>query len=120
VRRQEHQEQGPAFASKDGASLYTWYEREILDRFQLIQREEPDIIPPEIQVLEEYGISRSFRRGATSEARARGINPADIDLTNRWRTFEEAKGGQPRMSMWDHYSDIRLLVPALLKFSEGL
>jgi hypothetical protein len=120
VRKQEHRDRGPAFGSRDGNNLYSWYEREILDRFLRIQLQDPDIIPAEVQVLEEYGLSRSFRRGATSEARARGIDPTDIDLTNRWRTFEEAKGRRPRMTMRDHYSDIRLLVPALIKFSEGL
>ncbi len=120
VRKQERRERGPAFGSREGANLYSFYEREILDRFLRIQVQEPEIISPEVQVLEEYGLSRSFRRGATSEARARGIDPADIDLTNRWRTFEEAKGRRPRMTMRDHYSDIRLLLPVLIKFSEGL
>ena len=71
-------------------------------------------------MLEEYGLSRSFRRGATSEARARGVKAEDVDLSNRWRNFESAKGHRPRLAMRDHYSDIRLLIPALLRFSEGL
>jgi hypothetical protein len=78
------------------------------------------LIAEDVQVLEEYGLSRSFRRGATSEARARGIDRDDVDLTNRWRSFEGAKGKRPRMAMRDHYSDIRLLIPALIRFSEGL
>jgi hypothetical protein len=42
-----------------------------------------------------------FRRGATSEARARGTDKDDVDLANRWRTFEGAKGKRPRMAMRD-------------------
>ncbi len=120
VRAQEQRVRGPAFSARDGTSLYAWYERELLDRITVVQQREPDLVEVDVVVSEEYGISRSFRRGATSEARARGVDPADIDLTNRWRNFEEAKGRRPRMAMRDHYSDIRLLVPALIKFSEGL
>jgi hypothetical protein len=121
VRSQEKKTHGPAFSDKQGnmASSYL-YEREILERFQNIQEQRPDLIPREVNVLEEYGLSRSFRRGATSEARARWVKAEDVDLSNRWRNFESAKGHRPRLAMRDHYSDIRLLIPALLRFSEGL
>lgn len=51
---------------------------------------------------------------------SRGVASEDIDLTNRWRNFEAAKGHRPCLNMQDHYSDIRLLIPALLIFSENL
>ncbi len=108
----EGRTRGGTFTEQDGSVRYTWYEREILDRFQTIQQRHPDIIPADVQVLEEYGLSRSFCRGATSEARARGTNAADIDVANRWRAFEEAKGHRPRLAMRDHYADISLLIPA--------
>jgi len=111
---------GAAFVAPRGEPSYQWFEREILERLQGIQQSFPDLIAEDVQVLEEYGLSRSFRRGATSEARARGIDRDDVDLTNRWRSFEGAKGKRPRMAMRDHYSDIRLLIPALIRFSEGL
>jgi len=60
---------GPAFAKARTGTIPTeWYERVILEHFQSIQQRRSDIIPAEVQVLEEYGLSRSFRRGATSEA----------------------------------------------------
>jgi hypothetical protein len=71
-----------------------------------------------VQSLRSVG--QSFRRGATSEARARGVRAEDVGLANRWHNFESAKGHRPQLAMRDHYSDIRLLIPALLKFSEGL
>jgi hypothetical protein len=117
---QEGRCQGPAFVAPKGDNSYHWFEREILERLHGIQQAYPDLIPEDVQVLEDFGLSRSFRRGATSEARARGIDRDDVDLTNRWRTFEGAKGKRPRMAMRDHYSDIRLLIPALIRFSEGL
>lgn len=121
VHQRDRRFNGPAFCDVLGqVASSPLYEREILERFQMIQERHPEIISRDVQVLEEYGLSRSFRRGATSEARARGVDPDDIDLTNRWRNFESARGRRPRMSMRDHYSDIRLLIPALVRFSQSL
>jgi hypothetical protein len=121
VRLVEGRTNGPAFGFEGKHSLGSGkYEQEILERLQSIQSTRPDLISADTQVLEDYGLSRSFRRGATSEARARGVTGEDIDLANRWRNFEGAKGRRPRLAMKDHYSDIRLLIPALLKFSEKL
>jgi len=93
VRQAGRHVHGPAFADpRTGNVPVDWYGREILERFQHIQSWRPDLIPADVQVLEEYGLSRSFRHGATSEARARGTDKDDIDLTNCWRTFEGAKG----------------------------
>jgi hypothetical protein len=112
---------GPAFSKIAGRILDSrWVEIELQDRFARIQQENPDIIAPDIQVYEEYGISWSFRRGATTEARNQKVSDPDIDLMNRWRNFEAARGKRPRMRMQDHHSDIKQLVPSLLRFSKAL
>jgi hypothetical protein len=112
---------GPAFCTARGTPLVSAdIELELLDRLQRIQDLHPTLIPANVLVHDSYGISRSFRRGATLEARARGVSPEDIDLINQWRSFEHARGRRPRLAMRDHYSDIRLLIPALLRFSEAL
>jgi len=54
-------------------------------------------------ILEDYGWSWSFHWGATLEARARGTDPVNVDVTNRWRSFEGAMGHCPRLAMRDHY-----------------
>ena len=90
--------QGPAFCTRSGTpACIADYELEILDRLHLIQQRQPDLIPPDVQIFEEYGLSRSFRRGSTSEARSRNVQENDINLINRWRTFETAKGLHPRL-----------------------
>jgi hypothetical protein len=112
---------GPVFADNKGKRIdSTWLEVEILDRFALIQQRHPKIIPMDVHVYEEYGISRSFRRGATTEARNKRVSEEDINLMNRWRNFESAKGKRPRMRMQDHYSDISHSIPSLLRFSKAL
>lgn len=112
---------GPAFADNKGKRIdSTWLEVEILDRFVLIQQRHPKIIPMDVHVYEEYGISRSFRQGATTEVRNKWVSEKDINLMNRWRNFESAKGKRPRMDMQDHYSDILQSIPSLLWFSKAL
>ena len=55
----------------------------------------------DVNVSEEYGVSRSFRRGATAEARNRKVAENEIDAVNRWRNVENAKGRRPRLKMQD-------------------
>ena len=43
-----------------------------------------------MNVYEEYGLSRSFRRGSNSEALNRGVKELVIDRNNRWRKEERA------------------------------
>jgi len=54
------------------------------------------------------------------EARAGGVSLEDINLINRWHTLEHAWRRRPRLAVRDHYSDIHLLIPALLRFSQAL
>jgi len=111
----------PAFSDDRGNVIDPrWVEMEILDRFRAIQEKDSAIIKSDVQVYEEYGISRSFRRGATTEARNQKVSDSDINLMNRWRNFEKAGGKRPRMRMQDHYSDTALLIPSLLCFSQAL
>jgi len=112
---------GPAFSGRDGKLLQSsWIEMEILDRLHSIQSARPDLIPRDLNVYEEYGISRSFRRGATTHARNQKVSEGDINLINRWRQVEGAQGRRPKLRMQDHYSEIRQMVPSLLRFSLAL
>ena len=71
-------------------------------------------------VREEYSINRSCRRGSTTHAQNQGI-PADIiQIQNRWSTSENAKGRRPKFNMLETYSEIRDMVPAMLRYSEQL
>jgi hypothetical protein len=47
----------------------------------------------DVNVSEEYGVSRSFRRGATAEARNRKVAENEIDAVNRWRNVETLRAG---------------------------
>ena len=124
VRIQRGETQGPAFRDDKGnmtkPKIIEDGLLERLARIQLDQENHPDVIDKAVNVSEEYGISRSFRRGATTEARNRGVPREDVELMNRWRSVENSRGCKPRMRMQDHYSDIKLLIPSLIRFSQAL
>jgi len=113
--------QGPAFGDASGQVMSARVlEGALMERLQVVKDKRPGVIPADVDCYEDFGISRSFRRGATSSARARGVSEKLIDLVNRWRKFEGAKGRRPAMAMQDHYSDIEILIPELVKFSGSL
>jgi len=93
LKSQHGQTHGPAFSDRMGNKIDPhWLELEIMDRLHRIQLKSPDLIPRELNVYEEYGISRSFRRGATTQAKNQRVDKGDIDVMNCWRTEESAKG----------------------------
>ena len=69
---------------------------------------------------DKYGIYRSFRRGAKSEAVNAGVPPDVIDANNRWQQVNQAGASRPSMSMHQHYTDVRLTLNHLLCFSKAL
>ena len=85
-----------------------------------IQAQRPDLIAEDIVVMEEYSIHRSFRRGSTTQARNKGVSEADINTANQWRNHERAGGRRPGSTMMEHYSQIQMLVPTLVRYSRAL
>lgn len=85
VKKAHLHHKGPAFSDKQGRRLTSgWMEMEILDRLHR-----------DVNVYEEYRISRSFRRGATTQARNQRVAENDINLINRWHQVEGAQGRGP-------------------------
>jgi hypothetical protein len=120
VKQEQNLSKGLAFSDKWGKRLSPqWLEIEILDRLHSIQGTNPDLISKEVNVYEDYGISRSFRWGTTTQVHNKKVDKNDINAMNRWRAAEGAKGRRPCMRMQDHYSDIRQMVPVLLRFSSA-
>jgi len=111
VRAQEGRIRGPAFCDEEGRIAYSGiYESRFFEILTEIQGVSPDLIPASVDVAEDYGIGRSFRRGSDSEAIARGVDSSDIDAMNRWRIVERARGRRPVFSsMREHYADVRIM-----------
>jgi hypothetical protein len=70
-----------------------------------------------IDILEDYHLARSFRRGATTRATNAGVKEDDIDWLCRWNTGGEETGGAPLRVL---YSDRTQLLETYLRFSLAL
>jgi hypothetical protein len=85
-----------------------------------VQARQPNLIGEDTKVEEEYSASRSFKRGATAQARNMDIPKDVIEANNRWRQKERSRGSTPHMSLLERYTDAKASVPLLVKFSAGL
>jgi hypothetical protein len=112
---------GPIMRNRDGTRLKgSEMGRTVLPRLKMIQFDRPDLIGPGIDVDEEFGMGRSIRRGSNSQAINAGLRKEVIDRNNRWRKVERAKGRNPRLEMQEHYADARLIIGALVEYSQAL
>jgi hypothetical protein len=69
VREAEKLTNGLAFCDKAGGIARSFeYEAGFIERLLELQASNPDAIPPDVDITEQFGISRSFRRGPTSVA----------------------------------------------------
>jgi hypothetical protein len=85
-----------------------------------VQEKYPETIGQDVQVEEEYSALRSFKRGATSQARIKEIPPDVIEANNRWRKEERARGSTPHMALLERYADGKAMIPVLVRFSKML
>ena len=112
------------FANPDGSKEKAGkYETYLFQTLEVIQLGMTGLIPVAIKVREVYGISRSFRRGATTEATNadnRECNSKDIERNNRWRTEDRANTKYADLDMLQLYTDTLQSVDAELKFSRVL
>ncbi len=58
---------------------------------EYVQTTRPDLINPELEIREEYGISHSARMGVTTHARNMKGPDNVIEANNRWRKEESAR-----------------------------
>lgn len=118
VRAAEGRTDGPAICDEEG---YVMEFGDVDSEFKRLARElqerRPDLIKPEVDVDTEISIFRSLRRGAESEAKARGVSNSDQDVMNRWRNWEQARGRDPARPMRDRYADVVLLLAAHLRYT---
>ncbi len=96
------------------------FESKFHECLALVQQEKPQLISPNLEVTEEYGFSRSFRRGGTSVAMNNGAPPHVIELNGRWRKSHQSGASRPNVTIREHYVDVRLALNQLLEFSRFL
>ena len=60
-------------------------------------------------IEERFSIFRSLRRASDTRAIEMKVAEADIDVVNRWKGVEAAKGSRPSRSMRQHYAEVEHL-----------
>jgi len=79
-----------------------------------IQEECPSLISADMNVLEDFGLARSARRGASTRAKEAGVDKDDIDWMNRWNIGEDDVVRGP---MRVQYAERKQMLQTFLRFS---
>ena len=70
--------------------------------------------------VENFSLWRSPQWGAITTATVEQVDVPTMELIARWRSKERAKGTEAGLSMRQVYTDQRLTVRAMLRFSKAL
>ena len=127
---------GPAITNSKGV-LYSLKDLddklvEVLSRIYSTQQ---DLFPIEIidfirrakddhtKIIKKYySCFRTFRR--TSDSRALEMNHTlkqdDIDIVNRWKSVENARGKRPGRQMKQHYAEVSVLLKPYLRYTSAM
>merc|ERR1712115_484463 len=102
VREQEGRTHGWLYQNEEGKKRRSVeFEEDLHIILETIQRT-TSYIDDKVNVREEFGIFRSFRRGATTEAHNHGVAEPVIEMNSRWRKIERAKGKKASMTLSQH------------------
>ena len=94
----------------------------ILERLEQIKDKDiEDILGlRKFNIREDFSINRSFRRGSSTAAQIKKVPTEIIELANRWKKLERAKGRRAKMSMIETYADIEFVLPTMIQYSAML
>lgn len=80
----------------------------------------PGIIPDAVDPMQHMSLRRSGRRGANTVAQNQRLTKTEIEVHNRWRKQERAKGAAPRLDMVGTYTQLQEALPTKLRYSQCL
>lgn len=69
---------------------------------------------------QDFSLWRSPRWGAVLETTLNNVDAKVIELINRWRKKESAKGSEAGLAMRQVYTQVRSTVPVMMEFSRAL
>ena len=121
-RRVNHQSRtkGWLFANSDGTRARFGNFDETFRRLISLAREKsPGVLPAAVDI-NDFSLWRSPRRGAVLETTNQDVSEKVIELVNRWRKKEAAKGSEPGLPMRQVYTQVRSAVPIMKLYSKAL
>ena len=109
---------GWAFQTPDGEQMrMSDFEDDFYERLLRVQQIDPTLFTEGTDIMEDFQLSRSHRRGATTRATAAGVQGTDIDWINRWNIGADQGASGPMRVL---YSDRVQLIDVFLRFSAAL
>jgi len=82
-----------------------------------VQEARPDLVKPEVEVRELFGILRALRRSATAHAANMRIPKDIVEAINQWR--REKNSDVPALDMQGVYARLDFIKPAALMHSDS-
>jgi hypothetical protein len=120
VNKERGRYRGPLFRTKKGHRAKIGdFESDFLARMEQLKIVRKSLFEPGVEISESYSLFRSLRRGSTTEAVKNRVGQDIIELNNRWRKFDRARGMKPSLGMKDHYTEIKLILAALWQYSRA-
>ncbi len=101
---------------RDRFGMYDTTFRQLIDA----AREESGELLPDVVDTEDFSLWRSPRRGAVLETTNQDVSEKVIELINRWRSKEAARGSVAGLPMRQVYTQVKSTVPTMLVFSKAL
>ena len=95
------------------------FDPEFHDRLNRVRDANPHLFEPNQNIADTFSLKRSLRRGSTTEVRNMKVRNEVVELNNRWRKFEMARGRMPSLGMAAHYTEIRQSLPMLWEYSHS-
>ena len=83
-------------------------------------REEDQKLVPSAVERSDFSLWRSLRRGAVLETTTHKVDVQVIELINRWRKKEAARGSEAGLPMRQVYTQVRSALPIMKEFSRAL
>jgi hypothetical protein len=96
------------------------FEEEFINRLEGLKLVRPGLFEPGIGVAAACSLFRSLRRGSNAEAIRNKVETTIVDLNNRWRKFERARGRMPSLSMQQRCTQMQGMLAASWEHSRSL
>ena len=121
VHSKEDRKGGPGITTVDGDICSISHLDSVLHSYLIRLYNEGNEFPEEIKceedIRERFAVFRSLRRGSDTRALNQNIAANDIDVVNRWKAVESAKGKRPGQVMRQHYAEFAQLKEPFLRYT---
>ena len=115
---------GPAITDPDGSIAKTSGLDALLHDYLTRLHDEGMVFPVEIKdaedISERFSVYRSLRRASDTRAMNMKVSANDIDVVNRWKRIEGAKGRKAAGPMRQHYAELSLLVQPFIRYTKAM